>query len=168
MSKYGLWLVVLMLAGCGGGADVVVVQDPNPTPTFKSFSIVDSYGVDSSVSSQPLAIDPYKDDGLFDVFWWVSSVENYRINLYLNDRDALGGAILVYTDVCGNTGRCGNDGSAICQYTSDFYMACNDDTKETDIASLFTRVPQQMYLLMEVCDIDSPLCTLRSRPVLMQ
>jgi hypothetical protein len=129
---------------------------------------VDSYGVDSAVSSTPLALDPYKDDGLFDVFWWVSSSENYRINLYLNDRDALGGAIRVYSDVCGNTGRCGNDGNAICQYTPDFYMACNDDTQETDISSLFTRVPQQMYMLMEVCDIDSALCSLRSRPVLMQ
>lgn len=168
MSKHVSWLLALALTGCGGGGEVVVVQDSNPSPTFKSFSIVDSYGVDSAVSSQPLAIDPYKDDGLFDVFWWVGSSENYRINLYLNDRDALSGAIRVYSDVCGNTGRCGNDGNAICQYTSDFYMACNDDTKETDISGLFSRVPQQMYLLMEVCDIDSPLCTLRSHPVLME
>jgi len=168
VSKYILGLLVLLLAACGGGGGVVVVQDSNPTPVFKSFSIVDSYGVDSARSLESLTIDPYKDDGLFDVFWWVNSVENYRINVYLNDRDTLGGSIRVYTDVCGNTGRCGNDGNAICQYTSDFYMACNDDTKETDISSLFTRVPQQMYLLMEVCDIDSPLCTLRSLPVLMQ
>lgn len=168
MGKYAVWLLALVLTGCGGGSGEVVVRDYDPTPTFKSFSIVDSYGVDSAVSSQPLAINPYQDDGLFDVFWWVGSSENYRINLYLNDRDALGGSILVYTDVCGNTGRCGGDGNAICQYTSDFYMACNDDTKETDIASLFTRVPQQMYLLMEVCDIDSPFCALRSRPVLME
>lgn len=165
MGKYALWILVLVLVGCGGGE---AEREYNPTPIFKSFSIVDSYGVDSAVSLQPLAINPYRDDGLFDVFWWVTSGQNYRVNLYLNDRDALGGSILVYSDECGNTGRCSGDGNAICQYTSDFYMVCNDDRNETDVASLFTRVPQQMYLLLEVCDIDSPFCTLRSHPVLME
>jgi hypothetical protein len=158
---------VLLLAGCGGGGGEAE-RVYNPTPIFKSFSVVDSYGVDSSLSSRPLAINPYQDDGLFDVFWWVTSTQDYQVNLYLNDRDALGGAIRVYSDVCGSNGRCGGDGNAICQYTSDFYMACNDDRKETDIASLFSQVPQQMFLLLEVCDIDSPFCTLRSLPVVME
>lgn len=165
MGKYAFWLLVLVLTGCGGGeAD----RPYNPTPNFKNFSVVDSYGVDSVESSQPLAINPYIDDGLFDVFWWVSSAESYSIHLYINDYNDLTDAIEFYSDVCGGTGHCGQDGNAICQYTSDFYIACNDSRNETDIASLFDRVPKSLYLLMEVCDTDSPYCTLRSRQVLME
>lgn len=159
MKTFLLAMVLgFILTACGGGGD-----DPdqvyNPAPVLVGFDVVDSYGVDTGSSAAPLALNPYKDDGLFDLFWRVNSLEDYRVNIYFNDSSALSNAILVYSDVCGYGHKCDQNGNLICQYTSDFFVACGNDFRQKDIGVLFRQVPQTVYLTFEVCDLDSPFCT---------
>jgi hypothetical protein len=156
------------LTACGGGAAVVTPAPINYTPDLRYFDIVDSYGIDSA--KQPytqLTLDPFKDSGLFDVFWGVNSLEDYRVNVRINDSSYVSKSLLIYSEVCGRNLACDQNGAVICQYTSDYYMSCGD-RREADIKVLFNRVPQNLYMILEVCDMDSSYCTYQYLPVRMQ
>ena len=157
-----------LLAGCGGGPGGDYDHDYNPAPVLVGFDVVDSYGVDTAASLAPLAINPYKDDGLFDLFWRVNSLEDYRVNFYINDSISLSNAVMIYSEVCGAGHNCDQNGNLICQYTSDFYMACGNSFQHKDIAFLFKQVPQKLYMTLEICDMDSPYCVSQFYPVSME
>jgi len=155
----------MILSACGGEpADNFY----NPAPTLVGFDIVDSYGVDTGYSSKALAIDPYIDNGLFDVFWRANSLEDYRVNIRIGSTSAISNSLLIYSDICGAGRGCDQGGNVICEYTSDFYLSCNNARHPTDIASLMNRVPQTLYLMLEICDLDSPSCGYKYYPVSMQ
>jgi hypothetical protein len=165
-KNYLMLLLCAMLSGCGGGA--VVEQSFNPAPTLVGFDIVDSYGVDSGYSTKALTLDPYINNGLFDVFWKANSLYDYRVNIRVNATPDISNSLLIYSDICGAGRACDQGGSLICEYTSDFYLSCNNARNPTDIASLMKRVPQNLYVMLEVCDLNSPTCSYRYYPVSMQ
>ena len=163
-----LFICVLLSACGGGGGGEVEVRSYNPAPSLVSFDIVDSYGVDTAYSNKQLAIDPYIDNGLFDVFWRVNSLDDYRTNIRINSAPDISNSILVYSEICGAGRACDQGGGVICEYTSDFYLSCNNGRNPADIAGLMKSVPQSLYLILEVCDLDSPTCGYRYYPISMQ
>lgn len=168
-NKY-LILIVLcfLLAACGGDSGRAVEARPvDPVPSLVGFDIIDSYGVDTGVSNQALEIDPYVDGGLFDVLWRVNSLEDYRINVRVNSIADTYNSTLIYTDVCGEGLSCDQGGNLICEYTTDYYLSCGNSQHLIDVASLIKRVPQKLFLIFEVCDLDSSYCSYQYYPVSM-
>ncbi|RYZ99042.1 MAG: hypothetical protein EOO68_12955 [Moraxellaceae bacterium] len=159
----------IILTACGGGGGDSREPHPfNPTPTLIHFDIVDSYGIDTATSSQLLALNPYLYNGLFDIFWDVNSIEDYRINVRINDRPTVTSSFLIYSEICGEGAACDQEGNVICEYTSDLTLSCNNASNPTDISALFSEIPQELYLVFEVCDMDSPYCEFNYHKVLME
>ena len=157
----------LLLTGCGGAEVELRVIDY--TPTLHQFDVVDSYGVDTAKPGDlPLAINPYINNGLFDVSWQVNSLDDYRINIRINDYPSVSSSELIYSEVCGVGRACDQGGGVICQYTSDFTVSCNNSSRIPNIDYLFKSVPQKLYLIMQVCDINSSNCEYQDYPVLME
>lgn len=156
-----LWVV--NLTACHE-ADWVAAEDV--VPSLRSFDLIDSYDQDTSAPSYaPLALNPYEYDGLFEVFWRANSLEDYTVTFWVNDRPSFRGAIPFHSEVCGAGRWCDQGGSLVCEYTSDFYLSCDNSAHEADIASLFSQVPQLLYVFAEVCDVDSDYCEYDYYPV---
>lgn len=166
--KHNVFIVFFcaLLSACGG--DEEEVRALNPAPSLVSFDVVDSYGVDTANSRKSLVIDPYINNGLFDVFWRANSLEDYRVNILINSTPDTRNSIRVYSEICGLGRACDQGGGVICEYTPDFYLSCNNARNPTDIVGLIKRVPQSAYLILEVCDLDTPFCSYRYHPVAMQ
>lgn len=167
MKKYIALIVVvasMSLTGCGGGE----LHSVDYVPELHRFDVVDSYGVDTAKSHATLALNPYVENGLFDIYWEVNSLEDYQVNVRINDRPSVNNSYLVYSKVCGAGRACDQSGGAICEYTSDFTLSCNNSNHPTDIGYLFDEVPQKLYLILEVCDYDSTYCIYDYHPVVME
>lgn len=166
---FGLILVLgLAVAGCGGGSSGVSAHSYNYTPALRSFHILDSYDTDTYYSSAPLALNPYLYHGLFEVYWTANSLEDYRVRLWVNDRPTLTGSVLVHTERCGAGLWCDQAGSLICAYNSDLTMSCDTGPDVVDISYLFSSIPDDLYLILGVCDIDSSYCEYADYPVTME
>lgn len=153
-----LVMIASLLMACDG-SDAPVALVPELCPELRAFDIIDSYNTDTaSPNFPPLALNPYLDDGRYEVFWDVVSFEDYTVNLRINERGSIGGSILISSQVCGAGRRCDQAGHWICEYTSDFYMSCNDFSDKVDIAPLIRQVPQQAFLFIEICDTNSGDC----------
>jgi hypothetical protein len=158
-----LVLIVLcfLLTACGGEASRPYNYDP--VPALVGFDIVDSYGVDTAKSNEALEVDPFIDDGIFEVFWRVNSLEDYEVNVRINSTPDSLNSMLIYSDVCGAGLSCDQGGNLICQYTPDYDLSCGHGAPRY-IKSL----PQNSYLILEVCDLDSSYCSYRYYPVFMR
>lgn len=172
LTLIGLVIGLGVLTGCGGSTSTAVyVERPAPvnyTPELYSFDIFDSYDVDTRIDSvTPLALSPYYYDGLFDIFWRANSLEDYHLELRLNDRPTSQGSLLIHHEICGAGLWCDQGGSLICEYTADLFMACEAEPL-VDISPLLYRLPQEMYLIMQVCDINSSYCEFDYYPVWME
>ncbi|RYY76961.1 MAG: hypothetical protein EOO52_05580 [Gammaproteobacteria bacterium] len=158
-----LVVVCFLLSACGGGGGhSIEVHATDPVPTIVSFDLVDSFGVDTAVSNRALEIDPFTDGGLFDLRWRVNSLEDYEVNIRVNSRPDVNNSILIYSDLCGAGLKCDQGDELICQYTADYYLSCGGALKR-DIKGL----PQDVYLMLEICDLDSSYCVYRDYPVSM-
>ncbi len=169
---FGLLMVVasISLTACGGGGGQVAPRVINYTPELRQFDVVDSYGVDTAKpGTTPLAINPYLDNGLFDVYWQVNSLEDYRMNVRINDTAGINNSLLIYSEICGLGRACDQSGGVICEYTADFMLSCNNSSHPTDIYALFPNgSPQKLYLALEICDLDSSYCAYNYYPVRME
>jgi hypothetical protein len=168
----GLFASSVTLMGCGGGGGgTVYVEDPRPinyTPELRSFNLFDSYDIDTRVdATTPLTLSPYLYDGLFDVFWGVNSLEDYHVELRINDIPDPQASFLIHRELCGAGLWCDQAGNLICEYTSDLYMACEGEPL-VDISLLFPQIPEELYLILQVCDINSSYCEFDYYPVLME
>lgn len=161
-------LACLAIVGCGGGSSSAREPVYNYTPALYSYDIIDSYGTNTKYSSAPLTLDPYELYGLFEIEWTVDSLEDYRVKISLNDRPSLTDSVLVHTERCGAGLWCVQGGNLICEYGADLTMSCNNGLDYVDISYLFYDIPQEMYLFLEVCDIDSPYCEYDYYPVTME
>lgn len=164
-------VVLLILAGCGGGGTVVHVVDPAPvnyTPELLSFDLYDSYDVDTRVDHQtPLALNPYYYEGLFDVFWRVNSLEDYRVELRINDSPSPAASYLLHAERCGVGLWCDQSGNLLCEYTSHFSLSCEGEPL-VDVSPLFPNLPQELFLILQVCDLNSSYCEYDYYPVWME
>lgn len=160
----------LFMVGCG--SDSVAVDDhhhDNYVPELRVFDLIDSYDTDTAKPNHPpLALSPYLYDGLFDVFWQVNSLEDYTVTLRINDRPSLANSLIIHSQVCGAGRRCDQGGNWMCEYTNDFYMSCDGSTFERDIYPIVDKVPQQVYLFLEVCDSNSGYCEYDYYPVTLE
>lgn len=166
-----LLVISLALAACDGA--VVTERHYDGGPYLDGFHLVDSFYVNSEFEPyRTLELDPYVDDGLFEVYWYVDSFYNYRATISLNDRPTLRGALVVGTELCGPGRSCDYDGLQQCEYTPDFYVGCGIDAYEAQanlrsVEELFYSVPENLYMLLEVCDTAGRRCEFRSLPVTM-
>lgn len=135
------------------------------------FGLIDSYLNDSRYSSHGgLALDPFIDNGQFEVYWNVSSYSDYTVSLFVNDSRNLNGAILIGSDYCGPFESCDSYGMQVCEYGADFYLGCGIDLDDAyyqanSVESLLPRLPETVYLSLEVCPSISGLCEIQSIPV---
>lgn len=165
-----LWIVLasLSLTACGGGSETTV-HVVDYTPELRRFDVVDSYGIDTAEpGTTPLAINPYLYNGLFDVYWKVNSLEDYQVNIRINDMPSPNNSFLIYSEICGQGRACDQAGGLICEYTAELELSCNNSTHPTDIGDLFNEVPQRLYLILQVCDMNSSYCDFESYPVFME
>lgn len=170
MSKTILVFLIttlFLLSGCEGEVRAYSYAD---RPHLTSFNIIDSDGISSESNVKTLVIDPYTDSGYFDVYWYASSAGDYHSYLSINDRPDERGSILIHSEHCGPGLICDLDGSILCQYTPDFYMGCGLDTLEIDhnltpIDILITNVPDTLYLIFEICNVNGFDCEMDSIPV---
>ncbi|MDO8343014.1 MAG: hypothetical protein Q7T48_07440 [Cellvibrio sp.] len=164
--------LLFMFAGLSGcGSDTVAVDDPheNYVPELRAFDIIDSYDTDTANPNHPpLVFDPYLYEGLYEIFWDVDSLEDYRVSLRINDRNSIEGSLLVHTQWCGAGRSCDQSGNWVCEYTSDFYMSCEGSARELDIYPLVDQLPQRIFMFIEICDFDSGYCEFDYYPVTLQ
>lgn len=170
MNKVSLCVYVLLalvMSGCGGSSRAV---EPayNYTPDLRSFDLIDSYGTDTAVSNSELVLDPYIEGGWFDVFWKVNSLEDYRVNFLVNKYPDLIGSVLVDTARCGAGLACDQSGGFPCEYYTNYTMSCDDGATIADIYHLFPEFPATLFLILEVCDLDSTFCEYDYYPVIME
>ncbi len=156
--------VFLFLSGCDGSSHRHGVSSG---PYLNSFGLVDSYGYDSNLGNGSLHLDTYRDYGLFEVYWEVDSNVDYRITVSVNDAPHPVGAVRLSSEVCGPGRSCDWDGYHVCEYTPDFYMGCGIDLTEIDdnlrsIEHFFRRVPDTLYLNLEMCDLAGRSCVVDS------
>lgn len=160
----------LVVAGCGD--DSVAVDDPHHhdyRPELRIFDIVDSYGSDTAKPNYPtLALNPDVYEGVFDIYWEVNSLEDYKVTLWINDRATLTNSIRVHSQYCGAGRSCDQAGNWICQYYDNFYMSCDGGATESYISPLIKGWPQQVYMLLEVCDSNSGYCEYDYYPVTLE
>lgn len=178
MKTWSLPLLLLItlfsLIGCGGRSTVthVIVPPPQPpinvTPELVSFNMLDSYDVDTRIDNHtPLALSPYLYNGMFDIFWRVNSLEDYIVELRINDRPGPQASFLVHSELCGAGLWCDQSGKLTCEYTNNFELACGAEDF-LDVSELFQTVPQELYLVLQICDADSHYCEYDYYPVWME
>lgn len=155
ISQSLLLSLALVLGACGGDTHVAPV---NYTPELYSYDLLDSYDTDTAYSNAPLAINPYLYHGLFEIYWAANSLEDYRVKFLVNDRADLDQAVLIHSERCGAGLWCDQGGSLVCEYGADLTMSCDTGPDTNDISYLFDHIPEQLYLILAVCDIDSPYC----------
>lgn len=168
LSSVALVMFTSVLVACGGG-EAVSEPPEQYLPELRAFDIIDSYDTDTAHPNYPpLALSPYLYDGLYEIFWTVDSLEDYTVSLRINDRASIANSILINSQICGAGRRCDQAGNWICEYTTDFYMSCDDSTREVDIYPLVRQLPQQVYLLLEICDRNSGYCEYDYYPVTLE
>jgi len=167
IGLFSLMTVLFALGGCREEGDRRVHHEEY-VPELRRFDMIDSYDVDTATSNAALRLSPYLYDGLFEVFWTVNSLEDYRVSFKINDRDTLTNSISIGSTICGAGLTCDQSGHWVCEYTSDFYMNCDTSVRDVDISSLFNTVPKNLFMLLEVCDTNSNYCEFDSYPVTME
>ena len=168
--------MVIVMTGCRSGSHGHYYNDipsTNYVPYLEEFNMVDSYGEDTYDYLYPApAISPYVDNGLFEVYWFVDSVEDYIVEYRINTSPSVEDSRLINSDICGAGLACDQDGLQFCQYFDDFTITCdsndNNDFYLIDISDMIFTVPQTLYLILQVCDIDSYVCEYDYLPVLME
>ncbi len=161
-----LSLVISLLSLLACRTEVVADNGSEYLPSLRYFDLLDSYDQDTAKPPYgDLAVNPYLYDGQFNASWVVNSLEDYSVHLWINDRPSLNQALLVQSEICGEHHWCDQKGTLVCQYTSDLYLNCDANLAPLDIAPLFAQVPQQLYLLLEVCDRNSSYCEYDYLPV---
>ncbi len=170
-------LLVFTLSGCGDHSGGYYYDDhhdnnhyyePVYTPVYtelKSFNVVDSNGRSSEFTREErLELNPYRDDGLFEIYWETRGRNDYYAEFRINDRPTLEGSLRISHNVCGDFQSCGYDGMQYCRYNADFSLSCNSyeppdvDDPSASIAEYLQTVPDKLYLMLEVCGVGDIHC----------
>ena len=165
-----LILSALFMSACRGGYVAEIRHHDHSIPELVSFNIVDSYETNSEFEFGPYQITPYLDNGIFEVFWEVDSYHPYRVELFVNDSSQPDFGTRLSSAWCGRGEYCGNFSYQFCRYRENLSVVCElPESLETneveDISYLFTGIPEDLYLILEVCDEDLFYCEYDSIPV---
>lgn len=173
----------LLITACGGGTRVVspphvdvIVDHP---PELEEFHILDSFLVSTEDRDfTETLIDPYTDNGVFDIYWYVDSEYDYIVEYFINDIPSMAGSRFIDAELCGVGLPCDNyEGAGFCQYYTDFSISCAVETPAySDVDSiaepvyiddLIVTVPQTLYFILQVCDAETLECEYDYRPMTM-
>jgi len=134
--------------------DVVVYDDPEIT----FFELIDTYGY-SSMGPLTAALNPYEDDGYFQVNWTADTRDDYTVEYRVNDLPELAGSVLIDSERCGYGLGCERDGTQFCQYNADSTMTCDaDERRDRSFSHKIFALPQSMYFILHVCSMDGGYC----------
>lgn len=187
-----LIIAVIFAAGCRGGAyGEVYVEDDHYhhepdhhddnddlyLPWLLGFNVVDSLGNSTEDYVNYVAeLDPYIDEGFFEVYWDVDAVNNYIVEYRINDIPDVVGSRLIDAEVCGWGLPCDASGYQFCQYNPDFTLSCDVITPAyadidsmrypLDISDMVYDIPETLYLILQICDTRSDYCEFEALPAL--
>jgi len=149
---------------------VSVLVDPFGGPSLEEFHIVDSYGNSSEQTpNTALALDPYTDDGWFEIYWYAQSWDDYWVEYYVSDNPSLDGALYVGSQLCGVGLECEDEGLQFCRYDAEFGLSC--DTGEghiADVGAMIYAIPQTLFVILQVCDLGYESCEYGFYPVMFE
>jgi hypothetical protein len=179
MKITGFWLPITcaVLSGCGGGSGSSGHHPPEPVhypPGLNAFHLVDSYGTSSEDHPHSdLVLNPYVDSGQFEFYWYADNVDDYTIELRINDRPDVYGSRLVSNDYCGPGLDCDLEGIQFCDYFADFSLSCAPPGTTTGASRVYFDdmvyvVPERLYLILDLCDTRSDYCEFRTREVIFE
>lgn len=172
-----LLLIPLMLAACGGGEhhedehyyDDSYSQDE---PELYQFHVIDTYQTNSEFDHDTyLALSPYVNAGEFEVYWETESDDDYVVELLFNEHPSPVGALTISTQWCGPYDYCHDNQYQFCEYTSNLYLACetsSGDYQSNYIGDRLQTIPQNAYLILQVCDSNYFYCEYETRSVSME
>lgn len=186
MHKNTVFFVVLValvfVTGCRGGHDdgygQGTVYEEDYWPYLMDFQMVDSFGLstENDLLLTP-ELDPFVDDGVFDVSWEVDAVRDYIVEYRLNTVPSVEGSLLIDAELCGQGLPCDQFGWQLCQYNADYSMSCDvANPAYADLNSTFDPLffgdwvgstPQALYFILEVCDTESLYCEYLDRRILV-
>ena len=137
-----------------------VVHEPI---SLAEIDIIDSYGYSSNELESFLpAVNPYIDDGLFDILWLTYSYEPYSVEFLLGRSANILQAKSVYAQSCQGPGDsssgCGELSQQSCFYTPGLELYCGglkdayDSEQGSYIGDLIYQLPQKLYFFVEVCE----------------
>lgn len=169
------WILPVLLIALSGCESKTVVHVPEPhpdEPMLYHYFIVDSFGVSNEHDDLvELEIDPFEDDGIFEVYWDVESYYDYRVILSVNNEDSLVGGEWLGEEVCGPNRSCDYTGMQLCQYFPDYTIGCGYDLREAErnrvsVDHLVLTEPDTLYINIDVCNLSETRCESASIPVL--
>lgn len=175
----GLTIILLTtgLSACGGagyhysddGSHHDGYIDP---PYLTDFHIIDTYGINTEFEpGLELALSPYANLGEFEVYWNIVSDEDYFVELRFNDVPSTSGSRLISSDLCGPGLYCDNHQYQYCDYSSDFYIDCENasgDWQGDYIGDWVHSIPQYAYLVLQVCDTSFFYCESEIREIVVE
>ncbi|MCW8195145.1 hypothetical protein F6455_10140 [Proteobacteria bacterium 005FR1] len=180
MKNTKLWLgaMVVLLSGCGGGGSGSGSgsdhhhEPVHYPPELDAFHVVDSYGVSSEDSPHSqLVLNPYVDGGQFEIYWYATNMDDYTIELRINDRPDFAGSRLISSDYCGPGLDCDRDGIQFCEYFADFSMSCAPPSATSTrvyFDDMVYALPEQLFLILDLCDTRSDSCEFRTREIIIE
>lgn len=171
-----LIIMSLILSAC----DEEYNHNSDHKTRITSLEVVDAQG--HSTKNLPytaLKINPFYDNGYFEVFWDTNSYDDYHATLYINDYNTLVGAIELEGAYCGPNEVCDNQGFMYCNYNSEGHgfssaydgIQCSGSRYKNsmkNVTELFKRHPTTLYLLLEVCDDYSHDCSIKSQRAIFE
>lgn len=183
MTPYrNLFLIIIagiIITACGAegsvsvhdghhGNDPVVVDDE---PALYEFHLVDTYGVNTEFDNDELALSPYVNGGEFEVFWDVGSDSDYFVEIRFNTEPTTDRSRLISSEFCGPGLYCDSHQYQFCDYTSGFDIRCETSDGELQneyIGDLLSVVPQEAFIIFQVCDTNFFYCEYDVLPVIME
>jgi len=180
--------IAIFTTGCGGGHGDVHVDsghsgphhghEADYWPYLLDFHIIDSFGI--STEDDPTSaseLDPYEDEGLFDIYWDVDAVNDYIVEYRINDAPVIEGSRLIDAELCGIDLPCDEQGWQLCQYKPEFSMSCdvatqayvdvNSTYNPLQFADMVGPLPQLLYFVVQICDTQSLYCEYGTKPILL-
>lgn len=152
----------------------VVYYEPsyNDDPVLVGFELIDTYNTNSEFEpDETLFINPYINNGYFDVYWDIFSDYDYFVELRFNTEATTVGSRLITSELCGPGLYCEDHQYQYCEYTSDFYIECESGSGAYDmeyIGDMITQIPQSGYLIVQTCDSSLFYCESQIRHVVME
>ena len=171
-----LVFISILIGACGAEARLSYYDDdhydaPDDEPTLYEFHIIDTYGVNTEFDSDELAISPYINAGEFEVFWDVYSDGDYFAEVRFNTQPTTDRSRLISSEYCGPGLYCNTHQYQFCDYNTNFYLRCESSDGEVQseyIGDLITTLPQQGFLILQVCDVNFFSCEYDVLPVVME
>lgn len=141
-------------------------------PELHEFHIVDTYGVDSEFDYDTfLALSPVINQGHFEIYWDIHSEQDYFVELRINDSPSVDYSRLIMSEYCGPYLDCHDYQFQFCDYTNGLNIVCESvdgGIQSEYIGDLLLTIPDDQYLILQVCDTNFWSCEYQAWPVSME